>query len=124
MNPIIPIWMIYFSGICDDLKDALLAIGLILIIGSLMVLWVYAMEEGWDKFCNKLVKISIMGCGVLLGSMFVPNQKTVYTMMIGSQITPNNIEMVGGTVKTTVDYMFDKTESLIKAVKGEEQHNK
>jgi hypothetical protein len=121
MNPIIPIWMIYFSGVCDDIKNALLAIGVILVVVSLFSLWFYTMEEGWGNFCNKLIKIAIVGSGIIFGSMFIPNQKTVYTMMIGSQITPSNIELVGGTVKTTVDYMFDKTGELIKTVKGTEE---
>jgi uncharacterized membrane protein len=122
MNPIIPIWMIYFSGVCDNIKYTFLTFGIIIIIIAWICIMCYCMaNEQWGAFCKKCVTCSIVGCGIVVASMFIPNQKTMYTMMIGSQITPSNIELVGGTVKTTVDYMFDKTGELIKTVKGTEE---
>lgn len=119
MNPIIPIWLIYFAGVCEGLKTFFMTSGvlfiILMIVGGISSL---AYNDEWTKFAEKCLKLSSIGVIAIFISMFIPTQKTVYTIIIGSQITPQNIELVGGTVKSTVDYMFDKTENLIKTVKG------
>lgn len=33
-------------------------------------------------------------------------------MLVASQVTPNNIELVGDTVESSIDYIFEKINSL------------
>lgn len=115
MQPIVPLWLIYFSGICDDLKSFFIIVGGFGLAMLLLSAMFHAMEEFEliPKFKRNLV---ICMTFVFIG-VLVPSQRTVYTLMIGSQITPNNIQLVGGTLKSTVDYMFEKTTELIKETK-------
>jgi diacylglycerol kinase len=70
-----------------------------------------------SKYVKKCLKYLLISVAIIFVSTLIPSQKTIYTMMIGSQLTTKNIELVGGTVKSTMDYMFDKTEGLIKSAK-------
>lgn len=120
MQPIIPMWLIYLSGIADNLKNTVASIGILtIVVSGACWLGILMYEEEWTKLCTRCVHYAIIGGVIFFLNTFIPSQKTIYTMMIGSQITPNNIELVGGTLKSTMDYMYDKTESLIKTVKGD-----
>lgn len=117
MQPIIPLWLIWFSGICDDLKNLFMALGTVGIVVLGIATFIYFMEEG--ELLPHFIKLLTISVIVLFVSVLVPTQKTVYTIMVASQITPSNIQLVGGTLKSTMDYMFDKTEKLIKDVKSD-----
>jgi membrane-bound ClpP family serine protease len=121
MESLIPIWLIYFAGICDNIKMFFEGTGWTIIIITGVFLFIYSMGTlEWTSFSNKCVKFIALGAIFLFVSVFVPTQKTVYTIMVASQVTPDNIKLVGGTMKSTVDYMFEKTEVLIKSIKDKE----
>jgi hypothetical protein len=123
MQPIIPLWLIWFRGVCEDLKDFFGGLGVALMILSVAGVVIFGCvildidENLFKKHAKKFVWAFIIGIFCDFTSNFIPNQKTVYTIMIASQITPNNVQLIKGTVKDTVDYMFDKSEKLIKDVK-------
>jgi hypothetical protein len=115
MQPIIPIWLIYFAGVCENISAFFGVLGTVGLIIFIIVNGIYLADE--DKLLPHTKKIFAGLIFSLFLANAIPDQKTIYTMMVASQITPKNIELVGGTVKATADYMFDKTEKLIKDVK-------
>lgn len=112
MQPIIPMWLIYLAGVSDGIRIFLIMIGIILFVGAGIYV-LYYLSEVEDKLPPKIVSRLMICLLIILLGCLTPTQQTAYTMMIGSQMTPNNIELVGGTFKSTVDYMFEKAEDLI-----------
>ena len=48
----------------------------------------------------------------LIISTLTPSANVIYKMLVASQITPQNIEIIGDTVEYSVDYIFNKIQSL------------
>ena len=42
----------------------------------------------------------------------MPSEKTLYSMVVLDNVTPNNIETIGNTGKDVVDYIFDKIDQM------------
>ena len=119
-DPVIPIWLIYFAGISESLSIFTNTFGLITtIIPLLITIFVGLLSElEINLFKNKIVvTILIIGILSMTLSYLIPPKRTIYTMMVASQLTPKNMKVIGGTMKETVDYLFDQTEELIKNVK-------
>ena len=111
MEPIInPLW-IYLAELCGSLR---LGVGLCGIFAAIIVvIWCgcYHIEEVEYKCPRCFIVLSIL----MVLCNFLPSQKTVLTMMAVSQITPNNIEIVGDTGKDLVDYVMEKVDEIINA---------
>lgn len=68
----------------------------------------------WTKRC------AVMSILSLVFIVFVPTKKTVVSMSVAKAVTPQNIESAKDTVKSGIDYMFDK----IKDLNGEKSESK
>lgn len=109
MKPIINPWWIYLAGQCENVMALLTISGIILLIISFI--WGIAYMSGdVQRSPKKTFTIAIIA---LLISVLIPNQETVYTMMTVKYITPNNIEAVGSTVESTIDYIVEKIEEIV-----------
>ena len=130
MTPIIDPRLIYLAGIGDNLSTFLCVVGglgavialFCIIFGRSIVAYNYS-ENGptmanWDKYRKVRIFSFIIALMMWASGFLVPTQKTVYTMMVASQLTPNNIAAVGGSIQNVADYLFTKAEALIKASKG------
>lgn len=118
MNPIINPWWFYLIDIVGKLEFVSIFVFVIGVIPLVIVGLVYALDrdcmlekeqEQVKKFLKVLVVsiiISSIACAV------IPSKGTVYAMMAAKQITPNNIEVVGGTIEDAVDYIFEKIDAL------------
>ena len=70
----------------------------------------YTKEEDINE--EKIVKIvkKLIICFGLMFTVesFLPSKKACYQMMIASQVTKENIQKAEDTIKSSVDYIFEK----------------
>ena len=134
-EPIISPWIFYWMDVLTTVKELpkyLVGLALLLFAVFLAVVIVTVMaaprgEE--DEAVWRVLRVSkrisigylvIFTCFTTL-SVFIPNQETMYKMLITSQITPNNIEYLKNEVKATGQGLVDSiTEASIKIIKAKE----
>ena len=113
-----PIWF-YGIYVCDSIN---FFSSLVCILGGVAILllfigWCVGYDESEEqKLMNAWKKVFVCVAISFLVSTFVPNKTTIEKMIVANNITPNNIELFGDTVKDGIDYVFEKINSL-----GEEQ---
>lgn len=110
INPI----YFYIADVASKLLGAL-AIATILLIFLLTVLIAVTftiyddcdLEE--EKVFKKAIKITVIGI-VVSSSLYViiPNDKTIYKMLIAKNVTYENLDKASEVIKDSVDYIFDK----------------
>lgn len=109
MEPIInPLW-IYFAGISENIK-ILLSVLALCFVGILFVWNILYITEQIKNKCPQWMYIITVIFSILLA--ITPSQKTILAMVTVSQITPNNIEIAGDTIESTVDYIFEKIDEI------------
>ena len=121
-DPIISPWVFYLISKVDVVSCTSFMISIILII-----IWAinyteesndleYTSEyfvkkrkraEGIRKHIQKFILIPI------IIALITPSSKTLTKMIIASQVTPHNIEVVGDTIEHSVDYIFDKINEVV-----------
>lgn len=126
MKPIINPWIMYVIGLIYNINFVFLTIFIILlsifilILFGIIVTFVdnYTIDE-IDSFLDDyhdFIKWFKRGCvalvitGIVL--ILMPSEKTLYSMVVLDNVTPNNIETVGNTGKDVVDYIFDKIDQM------------
>lgn len=120
MEPIInPLWF-YLIDVVDNLS----MVSIILLIISILAFAIISfcavasfiddtLEEKEKQICLKYLKMTlkvIIPCATI--ALFTPNSTTIYKMIIADNITPHNIEVVGNTIEDSIDYIFEKINSL------------
>lgn len=132
MQPIInPMWF-YLIKICDTIVEfAGILIIILIIVGGIVIFYIHEdvnisdfFDEEAVETMNKIksiIKRYIIILSTAIGIIvFVPDGDTIYKMLVASQVTPNNIELVGDTVESSIDYIFEKINSL--KVESEERN--
>ncbi len=106
MEPIISPWIFYWMDIAGALKMTLVALATF----GLFAMFFAAMHNDIeDKPIIPAIKpIAIAIVVVLFVVAFIPSKDTMYKMLITSYITPNNIELVGGSIDNALDKLTDK----------------
>ena len=121
--PIINPWIIYLISLCHSLKFISIIATLIAITAVILIGIAWASDE--DDCCDEedvkairqyymeWIKIPaiVLICSLVFG-IVLPNEKTCYTMLVTSQLTPQNIQSVGNDLKSAVDYIFEKIDEL------------
>ena len=120
MEPIInPLWF-YLIDVVDNIN----LICIIILVTAFIALCYISICAFSDMAGNiigedekqayfKYIKISlkvIIPCVIL--TILTPSSDTIYKMIIADNITPHNIEIVGDTVESSIDYIFEKINSL------------
>lgn len=127
MKPIINPFMIYLAGITDSLNNVIIfAIMIFGILGFLSFLYYMFHYDVDDIVANDFeIKQKRRPYGELsLKSFFliillsflvilIPDKQTIYQIIIASNITTENIKIVGEAGSDVVDYMVDKIDMLI-----------
>lgn len=119
MNPIISPWLIYFISILSDLQELVYSLTIVFLITLAIIffLWTYYRDNGAEfEFVKKgkhkiIIFFEIIS---ILGIIFIPSKETIYAMVVAKYVTSDNIEMVGGSVKDSIDYIFEKIDTLTK----------
>lgn len=124
MKPIINPWIMYVIGLANNINYVLITVIIILFAAIIVVTALGLVQfvgnyDNFDEFledCHTAVKwfkrgcISLIIAGIVM--IFMPSEKTLYSMIILENVTPNNIEAVGNTGKDVVDYIFDKIDHM------------
>ena len=122
MKQIISPWLIYFASRVDYLKifaGCILACCMVAILTAFIAGDVeYSSVLTYKSFMQKCLIASIVSAVVLV---ITPSEKTIYTMAVVNEITPNNIQAVGKTGKDIVDYITDQ---INKVVNDKEENKK
>lgn len=127
MQPIInPMWF-YLIKICDTIVEfagiLIIILIILIIVGGIAIFCIHVdvnisdfFDEEAVETMNKIksiIKRYIIILSTAIGIIvFVPDGDTIYKMLVASQVTPNNIQLVGGTVENSIDYIFEKINSL------------
>lgn len=126
MKPIINPWIMYIIGLIYNINIVFSIIFIvllsifILILFGIIVTFVdnYTIDE-IDSFLDDyhdFIKWFKRGCVALVitGTVLIlmPSEKTLYSMVVLDNVTPNNIETIGNTGKDVVDYIFDKIDQM------------
>lgn len=124
-NPIInPLW-IYLIDVLNSLGGLLLAIlifaGVGLIVGFIIyMIWrtdSYSPNYDEDVEANKTYQ-RLLKRGAIIFTVsallftLIPSEKVMYTMLVSSYITQENIELTGDAIEDMVDYIFEKVDEL------------
>lgn len=118
MKPIINPWIIYFSNMLENI-GIVITIALVALVIETIIMIFFAVDSyefnngDTNKILSKIKKliVAIVSCAVLLA--VIPSQKTVYTMLVLDQITPNNIKLLGDTGKNVIDYVTDEIGDIL-----------
>jgi hypothetical protein len=116
-TPIIRPSLIYLINLAGGMKTALIVITVIAVIvaitASSCISISCCLDDPSESTWKKLFKISVIsGICCTLAYVAIPSEKTCYTMLVGSQLTPQNIQSVGNDLKSAVDYIFEKIDEL------------
>lgn len=120
MEPIInPLWfyLIDVAGGLNTMSGSIVVFGTgICIIYFISILFKASydnIEESdkmqYSKNFKTIFKI-IIPCVIL--TILAPSSDTIYKMIIANNITPHNIEIVGDTVESSIDYIFEKINTI------------
>lgn len=112
MNPIISPLYFYLIFLGESLGFPIVLCGMGLLVAAAMI----AFENGITKIVKKLFIFGIL-CFTL--ESLIPNESTCYKMMAASMVTPNNIEAVGTTAESVVDYIVESVDKLMEEKENE-----
>lgn len=111
MKPMINPWLFYLTDVLCNLKFVFVIFFSVSLLLYLLIGFVTASDIGekpeWFTRKNAILLIIPIIIGLL-----IPEEKTVYKMLIASYTTPNNIEYVKETGKDLVDYIIEKANEL------------
>ena len=114
MKPIINPWLFYLVDVINNFKTSCLALLLIIVIGfgSTVLIEVGEAKDELELDAVKVIKtlkrMAVVGVLLMTLNMLLPSKKTCYQMMIASQVTEENIQKAEDTIKSSVDYIFEK----------------
>ena len=106
MEPIISPWIFYWMDVARALKITLV----ILTIAGVFVMFFAAMSNDINgkPIIPAIKPVAIAMTIALFILAFIPSKDTMYKMLVTSYITPNNIELVGGSIDNALDKLTDK----------------
>lgn len=111
MKPIINPWLFYLTDVLSGIKWLLIVFFALALFIYLLAFSFYVLDMQELPDWHKLKNIVFLVIPIIIG-LLIPEEKTVYKMLIASYTTPNNIEYVKETGKDLVDYIIEKANEL------------
>lgn len=124
-EPIISPFIFYLIYISDSISSFLFIMTILSII-TLVTYTVFSHTIYSNKVWNreetgdylKQIKHNIKNIIIVILTIsfintIVPTKDTLYKMLIASEVTPQNIEIVGDTVENSIDYIFEKINGVV-----------
>ena len=111
MKPIINPWLFYLTDVLSGIKWLLVVFFSVALFVYLFGLSIYLLDMQELPDWHKLKNIVFLVIPIIIG-LLIPEEKTVYKMLIASYTTPNNIEYVKETGKDLVGYIIEKANEL------------
>lgn len=124
MKPIINPWIMYVIGLVNNINYIFTA-GIVFLFIAIIIAATFGFirlvvdYDNFDEFLednHTAVKwfkkgcISLIIAGIVI--ILIPSEKTLYSMVVLENVTPNNIEIAGNTGKDVIDYLFDKIDQM------------
>lgn len=124
MKPIINPWIMYVIGLANNISCVFKSFIIFLLTTMIVVATIGFIKfvENYDNFDEFLDKyhtavkwfkkgcVSLIIAGIVM--ILIPSEKTLYSMVVLENVTPNNIEIAGNTGKDVIDYLFDKIDQM------------
>lgn len=124
MKPIINPWIMYVIGLANNISLIFTAVIVFLFVAIIIAaaLGFFQFIENYDNFDKFLEEyhtavkwfkkgcVSLIIAGIVM--ILIPSEKTLYSMVVLENVTPNNIEIAGNTGKDVIDYLFDKIDQM------------
>lgn len=109
--PIISPWLIYLIGISEEVGTFLLlasasTVATYIIIALLNLIDKELLEDYIDKNKLKILRRFAIVSTVLY--ILLPSKEIMVAMFVADNVTYENLEIVGETIKDSVDYIFEK----------------
>lgn len=122
MTPIISPWVFYWIDLIENIScgASVFFVLIAIAIGSYsFAFFLYITGEssydekekveGMKKAYFNFAKKSLVALVVLqVIQTFIPDEKTMYTMLVAQNVTVENLETATDVIKDSVDYIFDK----------------
>ena len=121
-EPIISPWVFYLIAKVDWIFGISIGISIIL---ACFWLW-YLIDEiecrgpygeylrkEYERFKSRRKLIQKFIIIPIIITIITPASNTLTKMIVASQVTPHNIEVVGNTIENSVDYIFDKINEVV-----------
>lgn len=124
MNYVINPMLFYWCSVSDTAKDFAIIAAIMLIVACLIILFIGAFHigeafnygDGEDsddykigiKFLNWAKKCIVPLVILLMLSIFIPSEKTLYKMMVANIATYENIDLTAETIEDAFDHVIDK----------------
>ena len=105
MNYIIDPSVFYWMKVVNELHDAAFAIGVLLLIAGGVLFFACAIESDFDSHKKAIVIIGVIGCLLLLASVFIPTKESCVEMLISRTATFDNANLTIQQIKELVDYV-------------------
>ena len=119
MEPIISPWIFYWMDVVDNIALIVKVVGTISLFAFVPACSVSIDGDTSEEIRKKASVyakkslVLLVSCILLFGA--TPSKDTMYKMLITSYITPNNIELVGGSIDTALDKFTDKVVKIKEA---------
>lgn len=111
-EPIINPWFFYLIDVFNTITEASMVI---LMLGFLWSIALAATQDV-ERVVVFFKKLAIAFVASLTLVVFIPNERTMYKMMIASCITPQNLEYVEGSVDNLLDNIEKRVYRYINGV--------
>lgn len=107
MNYIVEPFLIYLAGVADIVRDVLGVVGFVGgIIIFLSMIAISADENDDEKRFIKPATIGLIICAVMiLAMMLIPDEETIYAIIVAKLATRENVEISVEVLKSLVDYI-------------------
>ena len=111
-------WIFYLINILENIMlTGIVLFGISIVTAIVMGVMVFDPAESvsdekkklFKKMLKRVVIPIVVVCTLLI--TFIPSEKTMYTMLVSSYVTTDNLETATEVIQDGVDYIFDKLDS-------------
>lgn len=113
MTPIInPMWF-YWLEVFNGLGEVLFWVGILgfVMLGLILMISFMSCDPLADDAAKKTIIFTIVFGVLVVISIFIPSEQTMYKMMLANYATTDNITEITTSIQNGVDYIFDKIEN-------------
>lgn len=111
-------WIFYLINILENIMITGIVVFVISVVTAIVMgVMVFDPAESvsdekkklFKKMLKRVVIPIVVVCTLLI--TFIPSEKTMYTMLVSSYVTTDNLETATEVIQDGVDYIFDKLDS-------------
>lgn len=111
-------WIFYLINILENIMVTGIVLFVISVVTAIVMgVMVFDPAESvsdekkklFKKMLKRVVVPIVVVCTLLI--TFIPSEKTMYTMLVSSYVTTDNLETATEVIQDGVDYIFDKLDS-------------